>query len=140
MSGKLKYVILCGVLVGGAMFGIGYYVGTEHASIVTSMVLTGSNALDDQTVLNMLDQPDVEAAKKYLNSAVDANVLELHALLGGPLNDELSARARTVLATVARSRRGHTIEKNTVQPDVDRQVQSILDSVIDTPKAGNADR
>ena len=132
MSRKIKYVglVVLAVILFTAVFVGGFYVGNKRAVNSTSMTLVGSTALDNRTVLKMLEKGDIDAAKKYLNSALDAEIMELYALRAASSDTELRNRILNTLITIAKDRRDHQTDKNHAIGEVDQKVQSILDSVL----------
>jgi hypothetical protein len=124
---KATALMLLALLLGGAIFVGGFYTGKTRSINATSMVLIGSSALDSRTVLRMLDKADIEAARKYINSAVDADILQLQALLQDSSDVKLATRTREVLTVIANDRKGHVVEKNSALPDVDKKVQAVLE-------------
>lgn len=115
-------VILCAV----AAYVGGYYLGKTRATDSTSMLLIGSGVLDKRTVLRMVEKQDLEGATKFLNSSIDADVLQLGALLPKVSDRELDKNTHGALRAIALDRRDRAPSKDQSLPNVDSQVESIL--------------
>lgn len=137
MIGKFKYIgfaALLLTLLATAFFG-GVYVGDKHGAVSTTMVLDGIGALDNVTVLKMLERGDVDAAMKHLDLAIDEEVLELDGYRRSPylitsLDSELRNRSLNVLKSIAKDRKARPKRNSGSLPEVDQRVQSILDAAV----------
>lgn len=127
-----RYILIFAVLIlcSLATFVGGYYLGETRATNSTSMLLIGSGLLDKRTVLKMLEKPDLEGATKFLNSSIDADVLQLGAFLPKVSDSELEKNTHGALRVIALDRRSRSAIKDQPLPNVDSQVDSILDKEI----------
>jgi hypothetical protein len=106
----------------------GYYLGKGHAADSTSAVLIGAGALDLQTVLRMIEGSDYEPARDYLNSAIDADVLQLDTLLSKTTDEAARKDMKRVLIVIADARRRAPAENDHPLAEVNEKVKAILES------------
>jgi hypothetical protein len=136
MIGKFKYIgfaVLLLTLQGTVFFG-GIYLGDKHGTVSTMMVIDGIGALDNLTVLKMLERGDVDTAMKHLDLAIDEEVMELDAYrrssyLITSLDNEGRNRSLKVLKSISKDRKARLKRNSGSLPEVDQRVQSILDAV-----------
>jgi hypothetical protein len=140
MKRQLTFFV-CGVMglaICTAAFLAGSHLGSERATSETSTVLVGANALDKRTVLRMLEKNDIDAARKYLNSSIDADILQLHALIQTIPDSDLKFRSQHVLTTIAKDRKATPSESDRSTPEVDEKVKAILNAATDPSSSGGA--
>jgi hypothetical protein len=143
--GRFKYIgfaALLLTLLATAFFG-GVYVGNKHGTVSTMMVLDGIGALDNVTVLKMLERGNVDAAMKHLDLAIDEQVMELDgyrrsSYLITALDREQRNRSLIVLKTIAKDRETHPKRNSGNLPEVDQRVKSILNAVVSDRSMGAA--
>jgi hypothetical protein len=139
---KRQFMYFASAIIGLAIciaaFLAGHHLGSERATTQTSTVLVGANALDQRTVLKMLENNDIDAARKYLNSSIDADILQLHALIQTIPDSDLKVRSQHVLATIAKDRKASPSDSNRTAPDVDEKVKAILNAATDTSLGSTA--
>jgi hypothetical protein len=120
------FLMLCSVVT----FVGGYHLGKTRAENSTSVLLIGSGLLDKRTVLKMVEKPDSEGATKFLNSSIDADVLQLGAFLPKVSDSQLEKNTHGALRAIALDRRSRSASKDQSLPNVDSQVDSILEREI----------
>jgi hypothetical protein len=119
-------LLLCAALLCSGTFYFGLITGEARATNTTSMVLIGSSVLDKRTVMGLIRLGNSDGAERYINSSIDADLIQLNAVLEHATDKSLKARTEQTIAIVARDRAGRPVIKNQSLPEVDARVNSIL--------------
>ena len=122
---NIIYAIVAILLCSGTFY-YGLKTGESRSTNTTSMVFVGSNVLEMRTLLGLVRKGNSDGAEKYINSSIDADLIQLKALLGDSNDKALNARVKQTIAIVARDRAEHPASKNQALPEVDEKVNSIL--------------
>jgi hypothetical protein len=109
-------------------FSVAYYVGERRGADSATTSLVGAKALDERTVLKMIERSVYDEAIAYLNGSIDADVLQLDALSTNATNGSVREDIRRVLKVIADDRKRAASNHYPVI-EVDERVKAILESV-----------
>jgi len=126
---KATAAVISVLAVCAATFVVGYNVGARRGTHSTSAVLLGADVLHDRTVLKMIERSDLEEARGLLNGSIDADVLQLGALLSSTNDESVREDIRRVLKVIADDRRYAQASHTHPVAEVDGRVKAILESV-----------